>query len=166
MDELIFNWLRAHPSWALSLVPAIAFIEACVGIGLFVSGIILLSVCTMMYTEEIATLPQMLPLAFLGATLSDHSGYWLGRWFGPRFHETKLAQRRRNILEKAEGLFRKYGELAIIFGRLMTAIRSVIPLLTGVSGIRPLQYTLYDLLACAIWTTGLGLLILGIDNLI
>ena len=165
MDELIINWLKAHQEYALIIVPIIAFLEACLGVGLFISGIILLSVCTIMYTENIATLAQMLPLAFLGATAADHSGYYIGRWLGPRFHLTKFAIKQKKTLDRAEGLILKFGELAIIFGRLMTAIRSLIPLLTGVSGVSPLKYSIYDLIACTIWTTGLGLLIVGIDNL-
>lgn len=148
------------------IVPVIAFLEACVGIGIFVSGIVLLTVCTIMYTEQIATLPQMLPLAFMGATLADHSGYYLGRWIGPRFHHTQFAQKRRKFLDKAEGMIVKFGSFAIIFGRLMTAIRSLVPLLIGVSGLPRWKYTLLDLTACAVWTTGLGLLVVGIDNFI
>lgn len=148
------------------MVPIIAFLEACVGIGIFVSGVILLTVCTIMYTEQIATLPQMLPLAFLGAALADHSGYYLGLWLGPRFHHTAFAQKRRKFLDKTENLIRRFGSFAIIFGRLMTAIRSLVPLLIGVSGLPRWKYTLIDLTACAIWTTGLGLLIVGIDGLI
>ena len=60
----------------------------------------------------------------------------------------------------------KHGEMAIIIGRLMTAIRSVVPLLTGISGLSPARYTLYDLVACAVWTAGLGLLVVGIDGLL
>ncbi|MFT7685937.1 MAG: membrane-associated protein [Candidatus Azotimanducaceae bacterium] len=165
MDEVIINWLRSHQEYALIIVPAIAFVEACLGIGLFVSGIILLTVCTILYTENIATLAQMLPLAFLGATTADHSGYYLGRWIGPRFHHTKFAIKQKKTLDKAESLIVKFGEFAIIFGRLMTAIRSLVPLLTGVSGLSRLKYSLYDLLACAIWTAGLGLLIVGFDKL-
>lgn len=142
----------------------IAFLEACVGIGIFVTGAILLTVCTILYTEQIATLPQMLPLAFLGATLADHSGYYLGLWIGPRFHHTKFAQKRRKFLDRAEGLIRRFGSFAIIFGRLMTAIRSLVPLLIGVSGMPRWKYTVIDLTACAIWTTGLGLLVVGIDS--
>jgi membrane-associated protein len=165
MDEVIINWLRDHQEYALVIVPIIAFLEACIGIGLFISGIILLSVCTIMYTENIATLAQMLPLAFLGATTADHSGYYIGRYLGPRFHHTKFAIKQKKTLAKAEGLILKFGEIAIIFGRLMTAIRSLVPLLTGVSGVTPLKYSIYDLIACTIWTSGLGLLIVGMDNL-
>ena len=147
-------------------MPTIAFLEACPGIGAFISGAILLSVCTVLYTQDIATLQQMLPLAFLGATIADHSGYYLGRWIGPRFHHTEFVTKRKAIFDKTEAMLVKHGEIAIIIGRLMTAIRSVVPLLTGISGLSPARYTLYDLVACAIWTTGLGLLVIGIDGLV
>jgi membrane-associated protein len=143
-----------------------AFLEACPGIGLFISGAILLSICTVLFTQDIATLQQMLPLAFLGATIADHSGYYLGRWIGPGFHNTEFVIKRKAIFDKTEAMLVRHGEMAIIIGRLMTAIRSVVPLLTGISGLSPARYTLYDLVACAIWTTGLGLLVMGIDGLV
>ena len=146
------------------MVPLLAFLEACVGVGLVVSGIVLLSVCTVLYVEQIATLQQILPLAFCGATLGDHSGYYLGRWFGPRFHHTKFAQKRAEFLKRAEQKITQYGNFAILIGRLMTAIRSLVPLLVGVSGMPRLKYTVYDLLACGIWTAGLGLLVIGLDK--
>ena len=147
------------------IVPLIAFLEASVGVGLFVSGVILLSVCTILYVEQIATLSQILPLAFCGAALGDHSGYYFGRWLGPRFYHTRFAQDRLEILKKTEKRIIKYGNFAILFGRLMTAIRSIVPMLTGVSGMTRLRYSAYDLLACGIWTAGLGLLIVGIDKI-
>ena len=116
------------------MIPLIAFAEACPGIGLVVSGAILLGVCTVMYTEQIATLSQMLPLAFSGACLADHLGFYLGRWIGPPFHHTRFALRRKAMLDKTEAMFRKHSELAILLGRLMTAIRSLTPLLAGASG--------------------------------
>jgi membrane-associated protein len=148
------------------VIPLIAFAEACPGIGLVVSGAILLGVCTVMYTEQIATLSQMLPLAFSGACLADHLGFYLGRWIGPPFHHTRFALRRKAMLDKTEAMFRKHSELAILLGRLMTAIRSLTPLLAGVSGMSRLRYSLLDLLACSIWTAGLGLLVVGLDDAI
>jgi len=145
-------------------VPVIAFAEACPGVGLVVPGIILLGVCTAIYTEQIATLTQMLPLAFAGACLSDHAGFYLGRWIGPPFHQTRLALRRKAMLDKAEAMFRRHGEFTIILGRMVTAIRSFTPLLTGISGMSRLRYSLIDTLACALWSAGLGLLVLGLDD--
>jgi membrane-associated protein len=143
----------------------IAFLEASVGIGLLVSGVILLSVCTILYIEQIATLSQILSLAFCGAILGDHSGYYLGRWLGPRFYHTRFARNRIEILKKTETRILKYGNFAILCGRLITAIRSIVPLLTGVSGMKRLRYSAYDVVACGVWTAGLGLLIVGIDKI-
>ena len=147
------------------IVPLIAFLEATVGVGLFVSGVILLSVCTILYVEQIATLSQILSLAFCGALLGDHSGYYFGRWLGPRFYDSRFAQKRLKLLKKTEQRIIKYGNFAILFGRLITAIRSIVPMLTGVSGMTRLRYTGHDVLACMIWTAGLGLLIVGIDKI-
>ena len=108
----------------------------------------------------------MLPLAFLGATIADHSGYYIGRWIGPGFHHTEFVIKHKAIFDKTEAMLVKHGEMAIIIGRLMTAIRSMVPVLTGISGLSPARYTLYDLIACAIWTTGLGLLVIGLDGLV
>ena len=165
IGDIFIRWVEASREYALFIVPAIAFLEACPGIGLFISGAILLSVCTVLYTQEIATLAQMLPLAFLGAAIADHGGYYIGRWLGPKFHHTRFAIKRKAALEKSEAMLVKHGEMAIIIGRLLTAVRSVVPLLTGISGLPPAKYTLYDLVACGIWTTGLGLLVVGLDGL-
>lgn len=165
IGEIFIEWIDTYQEYALFIVPTIAFLEACFGIGLFISGAILLSVCTVLYVQGIATLPQMLPLAFLGATIADHSGYYAGRWIGPKFHHTRFAQKRKATLEKTEAMLIKHGEIAIILGRLITAVRSVVPLLTGISGLPPARYTLYDLIACSVWTTGLGLLVIGLDGL-
>lgn len=146
-------------------MPLLAFLEAFIGIGLFISGAILLSVCTVLYVEQIATLEQMLPLAFLGALLSDQSGFYIGRLMGPKFHQTSFAKKRASMLTKAEQRIDKYGVLAIFIGRFVTPIRSVVPLVTGVSGMARLRYTVFDLLACAAWSICLGLLVVGIDKL-
>lgn len=147
------------------LVPLLALLEATVGVGLFVSGVILLSVCSILYIEQIATLSQILSLAFCGAVIGDHSGYYFGRWLGPRFYHTRFAQNRIEIIEKTEARVLKYGNFAILVGRLITAVRSIVPLLIGVSGMTRLKYSTYDVIACVIWTAGLGLLILGIDKI-
>ena len=165
IEDAISDWLRTHQEYALLAVPLFAFLEAFFGIGLFVSGAILLSVCTILYVEGIATLQQMLPLAFLGALLSDHSGYYIGRYMGPKFHQTAFAMKREKAFKKAEKAIAKYGVFAIFIGRFLTPIRSIVPLVTGVSGMTRVRYMVFDFMACALWTVCLGLLVVGLDTL-
>lgn len=144
----------------------IAFFEAFVGIGLFIPGAVLLSVCTFLYVEDIAGLYTMVPLAFFGALLSDHSGYYIGRYMGPGFHQTRFAVKRAEKLRKAERSINKYGVFAIFIGRFLTPIRSIIPLVIGVTGMQRARYTAFDVMACALWAVCLGLLIVGVDKLL
>jgi membrane-associated protein len=148
------------------IIPLLAFLEACPGIGLLVSGVILLTVSTLLYTEQLVGLAQIIPLAFVGACLSDHIGFYLGRWFGPKIHNTEFAQKRASEFQRAEAFILKHGALAIIFGRLIPAVRSLVPMMVGVSGTGSLRFSLSDTLACAIWAAGLGLLVIGLDRLI
>ena len=69
-------------------------------------------------------------------------------------------------LQKGEAFILKYGAAAIIIGRLMTAVRSLVPMMVGISGIGPVKFTLIDIVACAVWSAGLGLLVIGLDNFI
>ena len=165
IDDLILDWLNNNKSHAWVIVPILAFLEACPGVGLLVSGVILLTVSTVLYTEQIATLAQILPLAFLGAFISDHLGFYLGRWFGPKFHHTAFAMKRIDKIQKGEAFISKYGALSVAGGRLITAVRSLVPMMMGVSGASHIKFTVADILACTIWTAGLGLLIIGLDNL-
>ena len=148
------------------VVPVLAFLEACPGVGLLVSGVILLTVSTVLYTEQLTSLSHIMLLAFAGACLSDHLGFYLGRWFGPKFHHTALAEKYAAQLHKGETFILKYGASAIVFGRLITAVRSAVPLMVGISGTQRLRFTVIDIAACAIWSLGLGLLVTGLDTLI
>ena len=148
------------------LILPLAFLEACPGIGLMVSGAVLLAVAAFLYSEQVLTLPQILPMAFVGACLSDHFGFYLGRWLGDKLHNTAFAKKRASQLQKAEHFILKHGTGAIVLGRLVPAVRSLVPMLAGVSGTSRLKFSLIDLLACAIWVAGLGLLVVSLGNLV
>ena len=145
-------------------MPAVAFAEACLGIGLFVPSVILVGICSYLYTEQIATLGQILPLAFAGALLGDHGGFYVGRWIGPNLHRSDFGRRHAARISKADALIGKWGWGAIMVGRFLPAIRSIIPALTGISGFARLRYTLFDALACLLWVSGLALILFGVDE--
>lgn len=166
MTDTITSALLNNPQYALAIVFLNALCEATVLIGLFVPGAVLVVVTTFIYSQGIATIPEIMSSAFLGALLADNAGFHLGRLTGPRFHESRFAQQYSSSLCKAENLIQRYGWGAILIGRLFTAIRSLVPLLTGISGFSAWRYLVFDLLACAIWAAGLGLIIAGVDGVI
>lgn len=156
IDTVIFNWLEAHRQYAALLIPALAFAEACVGVGLFVSGLILYGVATVMVETQLLSLWQITPLAFLGALLGDHTGYYIGWHFGPRIQQFRLAQRYQKQMQRGERLILRFGASAIFIGRFIPAIRSLLPAMLGISGFARARYSLYDTIACALWSITLA----------
>ena len=147
-------------------IPLLAFLEACPGLGLLASGILLLSVATFLYSEQLLVLQQLLPMAFAGACIADHLGFYVGRGFGAKFHATAWAKKRATQLDRAEGYVLNHGASAILIGRFVPAIRSLVPIMVGGSGIGKLKFSLVDVLACALWSSALGLLVVGLETLI
>ncbi|MFT7471298.1 MAG: membrane-associated protein [Kiritimatiellia bacterium] len=166
IEQIVLDWLDSNRDYAIALVPLLAFAESCVGIGLVVSGVLLLLVSATLYNNGIAGLEVLLPLAFFGALLGDHAGYYLGRTLGPRFHQIGLIKKYQANVAKAEGLILRYGSAAIFIGRFIPAIRSIIPALVGVSGLQRLRYSFIDALACLCWVLALAAILIGIVELL
>jgi len=137
-----------------------------VGIGLLISGAILVAVGSVLLANDIASLSQIIPLALIGALLGDHVGFYTGRWIGPRFHRFAFVQKHRAKLKKSEGMIVKYGPYAIVIGRFVPAIRSLIPALLGISGFNPARYSALDVTACLLWSVCLGVILWAIQNVI
>ncbi len=163
MEQAVLDWLSANGRAAVLLVPLFAFAEACVGIGLLVSGLFLVIVATTVHGSGLAPLWSIVLLAMTGAMAGDHVGFHIGRRAGPGFHHTTLANRYRVSLDRGEAVIRKYGAAAIFVGRFVPAIRSLIPALLGLSGFSPLRYLALDAMACALWALALGAIVLGLD---
>lgn len=143
----------------------LAFTESCIGIGLFVSGAVLLLVSATLYNNGVAGFETILPLAFMGAMLGDHVGYYCGYLVGPRFHHFALVRKYQSAVQRGEDLIRRHGNAAVFIGRFVPAIRSVIPALVGISGIQRMRYSLLDAFACLTWTLALALILTGIDEI-
>jgi membrane-associated protein len=163
MDSLFSDWLANPSPTLLVLVPTLAFLEAAAFIGIFVSGIFLLSTATLLYSTGTSPIVAIVGLAFVGAFLGDLSGYLVGRFFGPGIWHLPLIKRLAHRREKIESLMIRSAPLAIFIGRFTPAIRSVTPIVAGMSGMQTRVYLACDLLAVLLWVTGLYLLVTGLS---
>lgn len=120
-------------------------------------------VATAVYANQLAAIELIIGLAFLGALTGDQVGFHIGRWVGPRFHHSRLAERYRTSVDKSEALIRRHGAVAVFIGRFVPAIRSLIPATMGISGFDGRRYLLLDALACTLWPAALGAIVLGLD---
>jgi len=160
------DFLSANPQLGLVMIVGLGFIEACPGIGLFVSGVILFGVASFLFVEDLYSIVQIVPCAMLGGFLADQFGYWLGRKLGPNLKDSTMMRPHASRLDRAEILIRRFGPLAAVGGRFLTMIRSVVPLLLGMAGLSWPSYLLWDLIAVSIWGLGFVLLLGGLSWLL
>ena len=160
------DFLSANPQLGLVMIVGLGFVEACPGIGLFVSGVILFGVASFLFVEDLFSIVQIVPCAMLGGFLADQFGYWLGRRLGPNLKESTMMRPHASRLDRAEILIRRFGPLAAVGGRFLTMIRSVVPLLLGMAGLSWPRYLLWDLIAVSIWGLGFVLLLGGLSWLL
>ena len=151
--------LEANQGAAILLVPLLAFAEACIGIGIFISGAFLVIVSSLLYFNGVSSLEVICLLAMAGALIGDHIGFYVGHFVGPKLHASQFALRHQEAIRKADALVFRYGPYTIFIGRFVPAVRSILPALIGVSGFSRRLYSLLDVLACALWAIALGAIV-------
>lgn len=91
---------------------------------------------------------------FIGIIISDILGYWVGRQWGAWVHERLLSHGKfmGAIVKKAERYFDRYGEAVVFFSRVLSGIRTVVPLLAGHFRFDFKKFLVFDIAATAPWT--------------
>lgn len=103
--------------------------------------------------------------ATLGADLGALVNYYLARWLGRpivyRFADSRLGHMcliDKEKVEKAEQYFRDHGAVSTFFGRLVPAVRQLISIPAGLSGMHVSKFLLYTTLGAGIWNFILALI--------
>lgn len=142
-----------------------AFAESFLITGIFISSAILFSICILLYNMGALSVFSIVPLAILGAHLGDLSSFFLGKTIGPQLLSTKILQKRQKTIIKAQKFLDKFGPYTVLFGRFVPAIRALTPFLLGISDVKALRFYIADVIACLLWGTALGFLVIGIGSI-
>ena len=109
-----------------------------------------------------AALPMVMLSGFLGATVSDHAVYWIGRRGGRSLIHRILKTRVLSFMLDAKSLgrveryFEEHGGKTVFVGRFGPGLRSMTPLFAGVSRMKYRRFLPYNLAAILIWSTVYG----------
>ncbi|SEH07444.1 VTT domain-containing protein [Candidatus Venteria ishoeyi] len=154
MLELIndtLHWLNAHPGWAGLLVFAIALGESLFIVGLFILGTPIMLGFGVLIAFGALELWSTLFWAALGTILGDGISFWLGYYYHDKIRNIWPFTRHPDWLERGEQLIERHGAKSVIFGRLIGATRSFIPITVGMVGMNPLRFHTLDFFATLIW---------------
>lgn len=87
-----------------------------------------------------------------GAAIGTWLGYIQGRWLGnTKLVKNWMAHLPQKYHQRSQLLFHKYGLLALFFGRFIAFVRTVLPIMAGLSGLRSGRFHLYNWLSATLW---------------
>lgn len=95
---------------------------------------------------------QLLGTLFMAGVLGNYVGYWFGYSTGRMLlnREDTMFFKKRYIF-MAEDFFKKYGGMALVFGRFFPIIRTFAPIFAGVAKVEFKTFTFYNLVGSLLW---------------
>ena len=94
--------------------------------------------------------------ATIGSVVGALALYALGAWFGrTRFYSlaSKIPFVKETDIERAEAWFVRRGPLAVLLGRVVPVVRSLISIPAGIERMKLLPFTLYTAIGSALWNS-------------
>ena len=158
MDALITQagqFIETHQAWAGPIIFLMTFGESMLIIGILLPATVLLMMSGgLVGSGTLPALPILL-WGFAGAVLGDALSYWIGKWLGPRVLRMKLLKMHRSAVARARLLCFRYGFLAVLLGRFLGPLRSLMPTVAGVMGMSERKFQLANVLSALLWVPAL-----------
>ena len=147
--NLIKDPRTAIASWiAMGVAPTLGFIFLIVFIE---TGVVFFP-----FLPGVSALPlfALLPVVWCAPIIGDQCNYWIGHFFGRRIIESgKVKAMTPERIEKTEKMIEKWGPLAVFLGRFFPFIRTFMPFISGISGMRWSRFTPFSVLGGLCWST-------------
>src|SRR5579871_4881534 len=147
----LLQWLNAHPELAGLFTFIISASESVAIIGTIVPGSITMTALGALAGAGVIPLWETLFFAILGAIVGDGISYWIGHYFKDRLHQMWPFKNNPSILRRGEMFVHKYGIMSVFIGRFIGPVRALIPMVAGMLGMRPLQFTIANVTSAIGW---------------
>lgn len=122
--------------------------------GAFLEGETVLILAGFAAARGYLELPVVMLVAFVASTLGDTLYFFLGRWNGPRiFARFPLLQRRAARVER---LLHRYHTPVILILRFLYGLRTVGPMVIGMSRLAAARFIGLNMIAAALWAVVIG----------
>jgi membrane protein DedA with SNARE-associated domain len=140
-----------YPNAALGVVFLAAIIEAVAVLGILIPGTpILMAVAGAAAMSGQAMLP-FLVLSIVGAVIGDFLSFWLGRRFRLRLRCAWPFSRRPELMINADRFFDRFGIYSVALCRFVPVLRSTVPLVAGMTGMRRRNFVLANVSSAFVW---------------
>lgn len=150
----IGSWIAVSPFMAYGLIFLIVFIETGVVFFPFLPGDSLLFAAGFFAASGDLNIFALLGIAWAAAILGDQSNFFIGHFFGRKVIDSgKVKAMTPERIAKSEAFLDKWGKLAIFLGRFFPFIRTFVPFLAGMGGMKWHHFFAFNILGGITWST-------------
>ncbi len=140
-------------------VTAIIFAETGLFFGFFLPGDSLLFTAGILASQGFFNIWLLSALTTTAAIVGDSVGYWTGAKAGPliftRPDSFWFSQERVRV---AERFFGRFGPISIVVARFLPVVRTFVPVIAGVAGMRYRTFFVYNVVGAFLWAFGIPVL--------
>lgn len=156
----IAGWIAMGIAPALGLIFLVIFIETGVVFFPFLPGDSLLFASGFFAAPDAQTGHSALPLSLLLAVvwlapiIGDQCNYLIGHFFGKKIIESGIVKALTpERIEKTEKMIDKWGPAAVFLGRFFPFIRTFMPFISGISGMKWTRFTPFSVIGGITWSS-------------
>jgi len=159
-------------AWALIGILVVVFIESGVLFPvlpgdtlLFVAGMVAAGHETIQNVDPSDfALWKLLVFIPVAAILGGQVGYFIGRVLGTSMFKPDARILKQRYLDEAHAFFEQRGPFAIVLGRFVPIVRTLVPLTAGAAKMSYGVFTLFNVIGAVVWGVGLTLLGYGLGQ--
>ncbi len=150
------------PEWLIATfgtigILAIVFVESGLLVGFFLPGDSLLFTAGLLASQGQLNIAVIVVGSVIAAIAGDQLGFAIGRRFGPRLLARERWFTRRHHVERAERFFVERGGRAILLARFVPIVRTFVPVIAGVVGMRYRSFVVWNVAGGVCWAAGISL---------
>jgi undecaprenyl-diphosphatase len=154
----MWSWINAavdlvalYPACALAVVFLAAIIEAVAVLGVLIPGTPILMAVTGAAAMSGQPMLPFLALSIIGAVIGDFLSFWVGRRYSFRLRRVWPFRQRPALMDNAVRFFERYGSFSVALCRFVPVLRSTVPLVAGMAGMRQRRFVIANVASAFVW---------------
>lgn len=144
-------YMAQNQNIGIFIAGLIACAESMAIVGSIIPGSVTMTLVGTMIGSGILDIKLSFSAIIFGAFIGDYLSYWVGYYYRDNIKKFKIIQKNIEWMDYGEKFIKKHGVKSIVIGRFFGPMRSLIPLVAGVLGMRRWKFILGALPSVVLW---------------